>query len=372
MKLVQFLRPLFFVALGLHGLALFIPTGDSDPAVIEDIALDEQPESSASSSAAPPVPGSLPVPDPNVSTGTASTAAKAKPTPARTAAAQTANRSAAVRPAPRARPPVAPRRSPNANSAETNSADNDRSTDADTPSDDTSATNDDQSANANQSGLPDLSAQQPDVDANDDSTQQEENDADNSRLAVLVGGVIRDFPDAVASLEALLVVFDKSLSYDEAKTTDESAKRSRDRWKSTLEQQANNSIPEAIAITEVPDAIQISYPLKASENLLLEDDLKEHLSGREFSICLEEEPSKAEVGVVFDAQGSPVEAPTIIRSTGYMLLDEEIKAAVANLENMPSSSPLPSVQNRRSNAYILEANVSYDESACVSLESLRK
>ncbi|MEO0885352.1 MAG: hypothetical protein AAFY54_05390, partial [Cyanobacteria bacterium J06648_10] len=157
---------------------------------------------------------------------------------------------------------------------------------------------------------------------------------------------------------------------------DESAQRSRDQWTANLQQQANTSSPESIDITEISDALQITYPLQVSDNLLLEDELKEHLNGREISVCLEEEPSNAEVGILFDAQGDPAEEPTILRSTGYMLLDEEIKARVMAPESLPSGSPLASglasALSRRSSAYILEVSVNYDKQSCVSLSDLQK
>ena len=385
MKLVQFLRPLFLVALGLHGLLLFIPTGESDPAVIEDIALDERPESDdADLLAAPPVPGNLPVPDPNVSTKTAPAGATANPAQTRvTARAATTP----ARPATRARPPVAPRGAPRATPRATpNTANTDEDTTANSTTDadssessqtNSTATDNNQQTAANGSGLPDLSGQQAENnDASEENASAGSDPTGGSRLTELASGVIRDFPDAVATLEALVAAFDKSLTYSEIKTTDESAQRSRDQWTANLQQQANTSSPESIDITEISDALQITYPLQVSENLLLEDELKEHLNGREISVCLEEEPSNAEVGILFDAQGDPAEEPTILRSTGYMLLDEEIKARVMAPESLPSGSPLASglasALSRRSSAYILEVSVNYDKQSCVSLSDLQK
>ena len=385
MKLVQFLRPLFFVALGLHGLLLFIPTGETESAVIEDIALDERPESETNLLAAPPTLGSLPVPDPNVSSRasirTAPAGATAKPAPTRVAtrAATPARSAASARPSARTRPPVALRGAPNTNNTNEDKAENQNNnssteTDSSESSQNNSSTpNNAQQTAANQSSLPDLLVQQ--AEQNESDGRPEGNvggDTTNvSRLTALASSAIRDFPGAVESLEALVAAFDKSLAYNEAETMNERAKRSRDQWTANLQQQANTSSPESVAITEISDAFQISYPIQVSEDLLLEEDLKEQLSGREVSVCLEKDPSNAEVGVFFDAQGNVVDEPTILRSTGYLLLDEEVKAMVVNARSLPPGNLLASPQNRRSNAYILEVNVNYDKESCVSLSDLR-
>ncbi|MEL6882442.1 MAG: hypothetical protein AAFP09_18095, partial [Cyanobacteria bacterium J06607_10] len=85
MKLIQIIRPLFFVAVGLHVLVLFVPVGASDPEVIEDVELSELSEDKKPAAA----PGPSPVPDPNVAAApAAATAAKPAATTGRRPAAR--------------------------------------------------------------------------------------------------------------------------------------------------------------------------------------------------------------------------------------------------------------------------------------------
>ena len=77
------------------------------------------------------------------------------------------------------------------------------------------------------------------------------------------------------------------------------------------------------------------------------------------------------MGVLFDAQGELIAPPTILRSTGYMALDAEIKARLTAAEQWSNSHPLANRQTRRSNAYVVGVEVDYDGDACVSLTDLK-
>ncbi|MEL6606013.1 MAG: hypothetical protein AAFP20_22600, partial [Cyanobacteria bacterium J06614_10] len=99
---------------------------------------------------------------------------------------------------------------------------------------------------------------------------------------------------------------------------------------------------------------KVTYPLEVSE-----------IPDRQpLSLCLEQEPHDAEIGVLFDADGDIVDRPTVIRSTGYSALNEQIQATVAAYEDFPS--------DRSSKAYNFEIEIEYDDEACVSLEDLKE
>ena len=119
MKLVQLARPLFLVALGLHALVLFIPTGDElEAVVVEDVPFSEESASAEfppkSLSARKPLgdqsSDQLPVADPDAlvaaSRKTPKPAATLSPTAIATRAASP--RAASTQAARRASPPVNP------------------------------------------------------------------------------------------------------------------------------------------------------------------------------------------------------------------------------------------------------------------------
>ena len=365
MKLVQFLRPLFLVALGLHALVLFLPTGEGEDTVIEDVALEELTEETATSPK-PPVPGNLPVPDPNVSTANA--AAKPKSTPANAAAA---------------RPPVNPRNAVSGTSIRSNSASSSASSqrraasgangeDAQSSANRTrnSSANSSQN-NANSQNSASIRNQNAD-DSSDQSSSQSNSettiavvtpqtnsgsDSDDassetpSRVSLLITQATRALPN---SLKDLAVRLDRSLTYNPKNTADDpDVQKAKDDWQAELQEQANVGQIELMPPAEIVELTQIEYPIESS--------LK--VEGRSLRRCLTEDPQTAEIGVRFDAQGNIAGEPELLRSTGYSAINEEIKALVAAYDDFPS--------DRASKAYTFEVEVFYDSELCITAVDLQ-
>ncbi|MEM9150283.1 MAG: hypothetical protein AAGB19_07490 [Cyanobacteria bacterium P01_F01_bin.3] len=368
MKLVQFLRPLFLVALGLHALVLFLPTGEGEDTVIEDVALEELSEETATSPK-PPVPGNLPVPDPNVSTANA--AAKPKSAPANAAAA---------------RPPVNPRNANNAASGasrRSNSANSSASSqrraasgangeDAQSSGDRTRSSSANSSQNnANSQNSASIRNQNADDSSGQSSSQsnsettiavvtpQTNSGSDNddassempSRVSLLITQATRDLPN---SLKDLAVRLDRSLTYNPKNTADDpDVQKAKDDWQAELQEQANVGQIELMPPAEIVELTQIEYPIESS--------LK--VEGRSLRRCLTEDPQTAEIGVRFDAQGNIAGEPELLRSTGYSAINEEIKALVAAYDDFPS--------DRASKAYTFEVEVFYDSELCITAVELQ-
>ena len=366
MKLVQFLRPLFLVALGLHALVLFLPTGEGEDAVIEDIALEELTEETATSPK-PPVPGNLPVPDPNVSTANAA----AKPKSASTNAVA-------------ARPPVNPRNAASSGaSSRSNSASSSASSqrraasgangeDAQSSGDRTrnSSTNSSQN-NANSQNSASIRNQSADDSSEQSSSQSNggttiaietpqtnsgthSDDASSetlSRVSLLIGQATRDLPNSLKDLAARL---DRSLTFNPKNTADDpDVQKAKDDWQAELQEQANVGQIELMPPAEILELTQIEYPIESS--------LK--VAGLALRRCLTEDPLTAEIGCRFDAQVNIAGEPELLRSTGYSAINEEIKALVAAYDDFPS--------DRASKAYTFEVEVFYDSELCITAVELQ-
>ena len=111
---------------------------------------------------------------------------------------------------------------------------------------------------------------------------------------------------------------------------------------------------ETLTATQVPEISAIRYPIENSQQP----------ERRAFQLCLEETPGEGEVGIIFDEQGE-VSKAEMLRSTGYMAIDQEILITVeTDYRQFPA--------NRRAKAYTLPVTVEYDGNECVSLPTLRK
>lgn len=348
MKLVQFIYPMFLVALGLHALLLFVPIGgaaDPDP-VEEDVPLSDLSEEPA-----PDPAGALPVPDLNVSTeppgGAAGKPAIAPPP------ASSIGSSSAIRPAAPRRPVASaptrtttPTASPPAQPDQANSA-----APADPPGSSGSPT----------TYLPDLSSgDQDSTESTPDESLSEDTAEDaaspsaadepaSSLTSSLIASASGEPPD---SLQQLAAAFAKALDYNPQGTDEASAERELTDWQASIRRQANVDGVENIEPTQIAELTQIRYPIESAEKA----------DGRPFSVCLEKAPHSAEVGILFDSQGQIAGEPKLIRSTGYSGLNEEIMATVANYEDFPDG--------HQSKAYTFEVEVDYDADACVSLAEL--
>jgi len=378
MKFVKLIRPLFLVALGLHGLALFVPIGPQETAVIEDLDLAELEPATRNDPSANQSTGSLPVPDLNV--GAAPSAAgkpNAKPNanpgaPTAVATPTAVTRRAvpatvAVRPsAPVTRQPVSSTnpsavqststlstpqssspRSGNTGSGNTGSGN--RTTNSSTES----TTDNENSGGSFLSSvnLPTSNSTETESGAN--------NRASTTEGVVTVVALLADItPDLPATLRETMVSLEKSLTYSPENTDDASAQKNRSDWKSRIQRQANIGAINSLESTESTALTQVNYPIESSQQT------SELMQGRNINLCLNEpQPGKAEVGVLFDASGNVVDQPELLRSTGYSAVDEEIKAIAATQENFPS--------DRNSKAYRFEVEVNYDEKACVALSDLK-
>ncbi len=361
MKFVQLLRPLFFVALGLHALALFLPYGEPETVVIEDVELFEASQERPNTLPSTP-PSALPVPDLNATTGT-----KPKPAPssASTSAVNTASNAAAtqrtatprrVARATNTRPATSNRSAPSSapNSSASDSADSNSSQAMSQTRQPTDSNRSDSSGNT-------LAIFEPPIEdpgtnvaaANSDASNRSGNTARDSNLSIdtLLAKVTQQMPD---SLRDFVAALDKSLTYSAENTDDASAQKAREAWQANIQRQANVGQIERMQPAEITDLTQIEYPIESS--------LK--AEGRSLRRCLTEDPKSAEVGVLFDAQGNVVDEPVLLRSTGYGALNEEIKATVVAYKDFPS--------DRASKAYTFEVEVFYDSELCITAAELQR
>ena len=365
MKLVQFIRPLFLVALGLHTLILFLPTGEeSDVAVVDDLSFAEESdllgptpanlqENPSSSQASDPLPSSNPS-----ALAIAGERATTQPNTTRVSApTQTA-----VRPlgssANRSTNGVATR-VPSASTRSVEPASNDSQTEdvlTNVTVDQTSIAETPRPRRPPTNNIPDLSSTasiQPDPSQSATSA----NVGTSPSVADLVAKLTDPLSDSrLDSLLAQVSDLAKSLTYSEENTDDGSASQNRADWKAAIQRQANVGSVESIAPTEIADLTEVTYPI--------ESPIQAGMKARSLSLCLEAVPHNAEVGVRFDAQGNVAGEPALIRSTGYEALNEEIIATVRSYKDFPPS--------RNSKAYLLEFAIDYDAEACVSLEELKQ
>ncbi len=337
MKLIQFIYPMFLVALGLHAAALFVPIGGSSEEAVEDVDLAET--EAASERFPSPAPDSSGPADLSAAK-TARSGANGAAQPAASSASAVTTRPAVTTIARRALSPqtAVPQAS-------------------DTPASPNVASSPPANEPPDSTDLPELPADSsPDA---DESTPAARAD-DNPPLSAgdLIASAGAKLP---ASLRSMLTEVAEALTYREAGTSEAIAKRRRDAWEAKIRTQANVDAIENIAPTQVTGLTQVSYPIKSAEDA-------EVLS---YSACLEKDPHNAEVGVLFDSQGNEVGQPELIRSTGYGALNEKILAIFTDVDNFSNLGEALTLEHRRSKAYTFEVVVDYKADACVSLEKLR-
>ncbi|MGI8934349.1 MAG: hypothetical protein ACR2FS_09770 [Phormidesmis sp.] len=351
MKVVQFIYPMFLVALGMHALLLFVPIGGAVPEPIEeDVPFSDLTSDLPDEALGPDPSEALPVPDLNVSTASPDSAASA------IAPSQIAGLAASVRPAaPAPRQSVAratARPTPPATRSDTATRTEDAASQPNTAIQPTPL-------------LPDLSAadQDPAESAPDEPILESDPNEEAASLAASDGsarpangsisGLIASARGKLpASLRQLAAAFSKALDYNPEGTDAASAEQELIDWQASIRRQANGDGVENIGPIQVADLTQISYPIESAEKD----------NGRPFSVCLEKAPHDAEIGVLFDPQGQIAGEPKLIRSTGYSALNEEIMATIASYEDFPA--------DHQSKAYTFGVGVDYDADACVSLGKL--
>lgn len=315
MKIAKFIYPMLLVALGLHGLALFVPIGGAPEPTPENVVVDDinVPEGAADDA----VPGRLPVPDPNVSTGTAQAIRSAN---------RSANRATVSRSAPNNSQPSAPASNPNSVSSES-------------------------SNNASAAEIPVLPPNN--TDSNRPNSSITNNAPANSETNNTVNNPATS---AIATISEALKKFRDDLSqeitYNPEHTDLEGAADRRDQWLSSINQQASAATIETLEPTPALEVANLAYPINESKQP----------NRHSFKLCLDQPPHDAEVGILVDAQGKVARTPKIIRSTGYAALNNEILAAIAAYDNFPTE--------RDSKAYTLIVKVEYSKDECVSLPKL--
>ena len=177
-------------------------------------------------------------------------------------------------------------------------------------------------------------------------------------LGDLIASAKADLPTSLRQLVAQVAA---ALTYREAGTSDVIAQQKRAAWEARIRTQANIETVENIAPTQIVGLTPIRYPIQSTEDAEVGS----------YSVCLDEVPHNAEVGLLFDSQGEMATEPELIRSTGYGALNEEILATFSDIDNFSRLGEALDLDNRRSKAYLFEVAVDYQADACVSLENLR-
>ncbi|MEO0520967.1 MAG: hypothetical protein AAF171_27145 [Cyanobacteria bacterium P01_A01_bin.116] len=363
MKVAKFIYPMFLVAVGLHGLLLFVPMGtDLEAELIEDVELSELPETPGAKNgenaiaSTTPV-GALPVPDPNVSGGPVSKPVSKpgpKPVAARPASATArrpaATRTAAARPAATSTPAARTSPAATASSSATNTPAARTSSQANQPPEPPN----DASTGRPQLNLPDLSQSS----RNETSAETTSNEGNNDGSTTATGLIASATGQLSAALKSLSSDFASDYTYSDVNTDAEGVARRRQLWAAKISQQANTAAGESVEPIVLPKAAKLSYPIETSMQA----------ERRSFRVCLAPEPNNAEVAVLFDSQGNAAGTPEIIRSSGYPAIDNELIARVQKGGFTAADEGFP--LNRLSKAYALPVEVEYVAADCMSLPKL--
>jgi len=358
MKFAKLVCPLFLVASGLHGLALFLPTGGGADetaklAVVEDTL--------AEGSQTDPTNQLSVVPDLNAAAESDVLVGTAPATIGAFNSVLPASQPAAIQPSVPVRPFVVaaaakPRRmaapvGPTSPAAAASTASSPPATTvmSTTPSSASTATDSPTSSTAQSETLaPILPVLSP-----SDSTSDQDSEDSNAPQpnTSLIASAITQLPD---SLKSLMNRWAIALTYDPKGTGDRSAEAAKEKWTDTVNAQAGSSSIARLEPEQIENFQELSYPIESS--------IKKR--GQAFRVCLAQPPSPAEIGILFDSQGEIIGEPEIIRSTGYDALNDEIVAIIKASEN--------SLENRPSKAFIFEVAVDYDAQTCTSLPKLKK
>ncbi len=379
MKFAKLVCPLFLVASGLHGLALFLPTGGGADetaklAVVED-TLAEGPQTDPTNQLSV-------VPDLNAAAESDVLVGTAPATIGAFNSVLPASQPAAIQPSVPVRPSVVaaaakPRRmaapvGPTSPAAAASTASSPPATTvmSTTPSSASTATDSPTSSTAQSETLAPIL---PVLSPSDSTSDQDSEDSKSTNVATnssteplsntadsatapqpntsLIASAITQLPD---SLKSLMNRWAIALTYDPKGTGDRSAEAAKEKWTDTVNAQAGSSSIARLEPEQIENFQELSYPIESS--------IKKR--GQAFRVCLAQPPSPAEIGILFDSQGEIIGEPEIIRSTGYDALNDEIVAIIKASEN--------SLENRPSKAFIFEVAVDYDAQTCTSLPKLKK
>lgn len=147
-------------------------------------------------------------------------------------------------------------------------------------------------------------------------------------------------------LRDFLALFDHSV----LQTTDEELEESKRLWLAELDQ----SGPRVSASKELEIPLNISYPLT------VEDDN----GPRQLRSCLDPLPAKGVMGVIVDGDGELATEPTLLRSSGYEVLNNVALAKIKGYTDFPDENA--------HQAYTIDIDVDYDKDACLDLSKLEK
>lgn len=172
-------------------------------------------------------------------------------------------------------------------------------------------------------------------------------------LAVLASrkeeGNLRDAPEILLNWFSRFRV---RYGYSGKGTSEEDVKLAQENWLATLGEKGN------LSLSEVPQPLDNS--IKVEFPMLIEDE--DGVGPTTFRRCLVPEPQDGLLGVVVDEEESIVGASTLLRSSGYRLLNELAFEAVKAYEDFPDENS--------HQAYTITVKVDYDKSTCISLEML--
>lgn len=354
MKIARFIYPMLLVALGLHGLALFIPIGEVSESTPENIAVDDV--EGSKSAADEVVPERLIVPDSNASTGTAQASSRNTNNVA-------PSKRLSVQPAPRTAPTVSTLRSaPNRPIAATSRSAPNNSQPSAPPSTPNSINSGSRSNNASAAAeMPVLPIDNTDsnspnsLNASPNANNGTANNTAGNRAAINTT-VNNPTTRVIATVSEAFKKFrddlNQEIAYNPEHTDLEGAANRRSQWLSSINRQASAAIIETLEPTPTLTIAEIAYPIHKSKQP----------NRHSFKLCLDQPPHDAEIGILFDAQGTVARTPEIIRSTGYTALNNEILAEIAAYDNFPI--------DRGSKAYTLIVKVKYNKDECVSLPKL--
>ncbi|MEO1507439.1 MAG: hypothetical protein AAFU84_07305 [Cyanobacteria bacterium J06633_23] len=147
-------------------------------------------------------------------------------------------------------------------------------------------------------------------------------------------------------LRDFLALFNHSV----LQTTDEELEESKRLWLAELDQ----SGPRVSVSKELEIPLNISYPLTVDDNN----------GPRQLRSCLDPLPAKGVMGVIVDADGELATEPTLLRSSGYEVLNNVALAKIKDYTDFPDEGS--------HQAYTIDIDVDYDKDACLDLTNLKK
>ena len=148
----------------------------------------------------------------------------------------------------------------------------------------------------------------------------------------------------------ILQTFLMRLRHSIRRTTEPEVEEAKQVWLANLEQQPGLEISSP---NMLPQALEISYPLVADDD---------H-GPRRFFGCLTPEPTQGLVGVIVEPDGTLLNEPSLLRSSGYGFLNDIALNKIQDYAHFPDTS------TRK--AYMVDIAINYDHDSCVNLAELK-